>query len=189
MSGGIIALIVVLAVLFVALMVAVWIIVSRNNFVKMQNNIDEAFSNMDVYLKKRYDLIPNLVETVKGYAKHEKETLAQVMEARNSAMNATGADKVQKENALTGTLRTLYAVAENYPQLKADTHFTSLMANLKSVEDDILNARKYYNGNVKMFNTKIDVFPSSLIAKWFKFEKRELFEIANEERENVKVKF
>ena len=168
-----------------------WIIGTFNSFVKMKHGIEEAYSTMDVYLKKRFDLIPNLVETVKAYAKHESETLTKVMEARNGVFNAKDAeDKMEKENILTNTLKHLYSVAENYPQLKADAHFTELMNTLNSVETDIVSARKYYNGNVKPYNTKREMFPSSIIAKWFKFEKKTLFEVDSaEERKNVQVKF
>lgn len=191
MSGGLIALIVLGCIVVIAAIVAAWIISSYNGFIKQKNNIDEAFSTMDVYLKKRYDLIPNLVETVKGYAKHEKETLENVIAARNSAMNATDPnEKAQKENILSGTLKTLFAVTENYPQLKADRHFSELMQSLQGIESEILASRKYYNGVVKIYNTKREVFPSSIIAKWFKFEKRDLYELESpEERKNIKVQF
>ena len=148
-------------------------------------------SNLDVYYKKRYDLIPNLVETVKGYAKHEKQTLENVIKARNSAMNATTpAEKLEKENALTGTLKTLFSLQESYPQLKADTQFSNFSKNLEKIEEDILNARKYANAITNEYNVKRERFPSNIIAKMFKFEKRTLFEVANTtERENVKVQF
>lgn len=191
MSGGTIALIIVGVVVFLALVVAIWFVATYNKFVRLRNDVDEAFSTMDVYLKKRYDLIPNLVETVKGYAKHEKEVLENVMKARYNAMNSSNAnDKVRSENMLSSTLKSLFKVTENYPDLKADKNFTQLMNELSHVEDEIVNARKYYNGTVKIYNTKIDVFPSSIIARTFKFEKRNLFEVeAPEERKNVKVQF
>ncbi len=191
MSGGTIALIIVGVVVFLALVVAIWFVATYNKFVRLRNDVDEAFSTMDVYLKKRYDLIPNLVETVKGYAKHEKEVLENVMKARYNAMNSSNAnDKVRSENMLSSTLKSLFKVTENYPDLKADKNFTQLMNELSHVEDEIVNARKYYNGTVKIYNTKIDVFPSSIIARAFKFEKRNLFEVeAPEERKNVKVQF
>lgn len=191
MSGGTIALIIVGVVVFFALVVAIWFVATYNKFVRLRNDVDEAFSTMDVYLKKRYDLIPNLVETVKGYAKHEKEVLENVMKARYNAMNSSNAnDKVRSENMLSSTLKSLFKVTENYPDLKADKNFTQLMNELSHVEDEIVNARKYYNGTVKIYNTKIDVFPSSIIARAFKFEKRNLFEVeAPEERKNVKVQF
>lgn len=191
MSGGTIALIIVGVVVFLALVVAIWFVATYNKFVRLRNDVDEAFSTMDVYLKKRYDLIPNLVETVKGYAKHEKEVLENVMKARYNAMNSSNAnDKVRSENMLSSTLKSLFKVTENYPDLKADKNFTQLMNELSHVEDEIVNARKYYNGTVKMFNNKIEVFPSSIVARAFKFEKRNLFEVeAPEERKNVKVQF
>ncbi len=191
MSGGTIALIIIGVIVFLALVVAIWFVATYNKLIRLRNDVDEAFSTMDVYLKKRYDLIPNLVETVKGYAKHEKEVLENVMKARYNAINSSNAnDKVRSENMLSSTLKSLFKVTENYPDLKADKNFTQLMNELSHVEDEIVNARKYYNGTVKIYNTKIDVFPSSIVARAFKFEKRNLFEVeAPEERKNVKVQF
>lgn len=175
----------------IVILVGLWILVTYNSLVKLKNNAEEGYSTMDVYLKKRYDLIPNLVNTVKGYAKHEKETLDAVILARNSAMDASNVkDKVKQENALTSTLKNLFALSENYPELKANTNFMSLQEQLQSVEQDIANARKYYNSVVNMLNIKIEMFPSNLIAKWFKFSKRDMFEVSNAvEKENVKVEF
>ena len=166
-------------------------VVLYNGFIRLKNNCDEAFATMDVYLKKRYDLIPNLVETVKGYAAHESQTLEQVVAARNMAQNAaTPEAKIAGENALQGTLKSLFAIAESYPDLKANENFLDLSDQLKAVEEDIANARKYYNAVVKQFNTKCEVFPSNLIASMFRFEKKPMFEVsAAEERENVKVSF
>lgn len=180
--GGI-ALLVVLAL--------IWGVATYNTFIKMRNQIEEAFSTMDVYLKKRYDLIPNLVETVKGYTKHESETLTQVINARNAAMTATNPDeRMKNENALSGTLKSLFALAEAYPELKADVHFTELMGELKNIESEIASSRKYYNGCVRQYNTKREVFPSSIIANMKKFEKKPLYEVDSpEERKNVKVQF
>ena len=142
-------------------------------------------------MKKRYDLIPNLVETVKGYATHEEKTLEGVMAARYSCMNANSPqEKAEAENMLTGTLKSLFAVSENYPNLKADQNFMDLQQSLKTLEEEIATSRKYYNGCVKTYNVKRETFPSNIIAKWFKFEKRVLFEIANEEERNApKVQF
>lgn len=178
-------------VLLLAIIFVVWLVVTYNKFVKNRNGINESFSNMDVYLTKRYDLIPNLVETVKGYAKHESETLENVMTARYNAMNAVGGkDKFSKENALTNTLKSLFKVTENYPNLKADKHFSDLMSQLSRVEDEILNSRKYYNAVVTEFNTMCEAFPSNIVAKWFKFQKSTLFEVEDKEvRKNVQVKF
>ncbi len=166
-------------------------VVMYNGFIRLKNNCDEAFATMDVYLKKRYDLIPNLVETVKGYAAHESQTLEQVIAARNMAQNAaTPEAKIAGENALQGTLKSLFAIAESYPELKANENFLDLSDQLKAVEEDIANARKYYNAVVKQFNTKCEIFPSNLIASMFRFEKKPMFEVsAAEERENVKVSF
>lgn len=174
--------IVVLVIVFIAM---------YNSFVRLRNNCEEAFATMDVYLKKRYDLIPNLVETVKGYASHEKETLEKVVAARNMAQSAsTLEEKAAGENALQGTLKSLFAVAENYPDLKANENFMDLQNQLRFVEEDIANARKYYNAVVKQFNTKCEVFPSNLIAGIFHFTKRPMFEVDSaEERKNVKVSF
>lgn len=162
-----------------------------NTFVRMKNNANEGFSTMDVYMKKRYDLIPNLVETVKGYATHEKETLQKVVEARNIAVASNSEkEKIANDNALTGTLKTLFAVAESYPDLKANSNFQELMNSLNVVENDIASSRKYYNGVVNQYNIKIESFPSNVVASMFKFEKKPLYEVKNEEeRENVKVKF
>lgn len=186
--GGIF--IIVFAVLFLVVL-PIWLIASYNAFIKFRNNVDEAFSTMDVYMKKRYDLIPNFVETVKGYAKHEKETLEKVMEARYSAMNAsTTEQKMNNENILQGTLKSLFAVSENYPDLKANQNFIELQNTLKELEVEIANSRKYYNGVVKIYNTKRESFPSNLIAGIFNFPKRPLFEVdTTEERKNVKVNF
>lgn len=176
-------------VLFV--IIPVWVIGIYNAFVKLRNNVDEGFSTMDIYMKKRYDLIPNLVETVKGYAKHEKETLEKVMAARYSAMNsATTEQRIENENILQGALKSLFAVTENYPDLKANENFTELQKTLKDLEAEIANSRKYYNGVAKIYNTKREVFPSNIIAGIFKFYKRPYFEVEDkEERKNVKVSF
>ena len=162
-----------------------------NGLVSRRNQVREAWATIDTQLKRRYDLIPNLMETVSGAAKHEKETLSKVIEARNAAMTSTNAEeRIKNENALTGTLRSVFALSEAYPELKADTHFNELIGQLKNIEDEIASSRKYYNGNVKQFNTKIEVFPSSIIANLKKFEKKPLYEIDNiEERKNIKVEF
>lgn len=162
-----------------------------NGLAKARNQVDEAYSTMDVYLKKRYDLIPNLVETVKGYAEHESATLAAVISARQSAMNAgTPADKLAGEAALSGALKDLFAVAEAYPDLKASQNFNDLQNKLTRVEEDIANARKYYNATVRTFNNKIDTFPSNICAWMFHFDRRPYYEVASEaERQNVRVSF
>ncbi|MCX7883216.1 MAG: LemA family protein [Brevinematales bacterium] len=161
-----------------------------NRLVSLRNQGDEAWSGIDVQLKRRYDLIPNLVETVKGYAKHEKETLEKVIQARNMAMNATGIeDKIAAENQLTGTLKTLFALSENYPDLKANTNFLDLQKNLTDIEEQIALARRYYNAVTRDYNILCESFPSMIIANMAGFRKRPYFEAAESERQNVKVQF
>lgn len=191
MSTGVILGIVFGAIALVAIIIVIWAIAVYNAFVRLRNGIEEAFSTMDVYLKKRYDLIPNLVETVKGYAKHEEETLSKVIQARNMAMNsATAEEQMKNDNILTGTLKSLFAVSEAYPELQANQNFLDLQNQLKTLETEIANSRKYYNGVVKVYENKREVFPSNLIAKWFKFEEKPFYEVDNEEeRKNVKVQF
>lgn len=178
-------------VALLAVIIVVWIISARNNLVRLRNNVEEAFSTMDVCLKKRYDLVPNFVETVKGYAKHEKETLDAVISARSRISVAGNAeDRAKAEGELTTTLRSLMVLTENYPELKANTNFTDLQNQLKILEGEISNSRRYYNACVKTYNIKTEVFPSNLIASWFKFERKPLYEVDNEEeRKNVKVQF
>lgn len=185
------ALIIPIVIAIIVAILVIWFIASYNGFVKLKNRIEEAFSTMDVYLKKRYDLIPNLVETVKGYAKHEAGTLEKVVQARNMAAGAsTMEDKIKGENMLQGTLRSLFAIAESYPDLKANTNFLDLQGQLQRIEDEIANSRKYYNAVVKEFNTKVEMFPSNFIAGIFHFTRKPLFEIQEEtERQNVKVQF
>lgn len=183
MSAGIIALIVI------AILV-VWLIAMYNGLVRSRNRVDEAWSDIDVQLKRRYDLIPNLVNTVKGYATHEKGLFESVTEARTRAMNAgTTEDRAQAENMLSGTLKSLFAVAENYPDLKANQNFLELQRELSDTENKIQASRRFYNGNVMDFNTKIQVFPTNVFAGMFNFTKRDFFEAAEAEKENVKVEF
>jgi LemA protein len=162
-----------------------------NGLVKLRVGADSAWSDIDVQLKRRHDLIPNLVETVKGYATHEKDTFENIAKFRSMAMQATGpADKAQAEGQLTGALKSLFAVAENYPQLQASTQFTALQASLNEVEDNIQNARRYYNAVVRDFNTKVQSFPANILAGMFGFSVRQFFEMENAaDRENVAVKF
>ena len=191
MSIGLIVVLVILGlVVLVGVIFGVWVWVQYNAFVRLRNNVDESYSTVDVYMKKRYDLIPNLVETVKGYAKHEEATLEGVMQARYSCMNAsTTAERAESENVLTNTLKSLFAVTENYPQLQANQNFLDLQQTLKTLEEEISVSRKYYNGCVKTYNIKRESFPTNMIAKWFKFEKRDLFEIAEQEKVAPKVQF
>lgn len=187
---------IVIAVLAVILVIAVvaWYISTRNAFVVLKNKVEEAWATIDVFLKKRFDLIPNLVETVKGYAKHESETLEKVVAARNIAAGAkTAEEKMAAAGQLTGSLRTFFnAVSENYPDLKADANFRDLQNQLKGIEEDLEASRRYYNGQVKAFNTKLEVFPSNLVANGMgeEYKKRPYFELdSEEERKNVKVQF
>lgn len=177
-----------------AVIIAISVIAMYNGLIRLKNRVEEAWSDIDVQLKRRYDLIPNLISTVKGYASHEKETLESVISARNSAMDAKAsgdADSLSKaENQLSGTLKSLFALAENYPDLKANTNFLELQTELADTENKIQASRRFYNGNVRDFNTKIQVFPNNVIAGWLKFTSRKFFEVENsEERKNVEVKF
>lgn len=170
--------------------VALWLVAEYNGLISLRNRTDEAWSDIDVQTKRRYDLIPNLVETVKGYAKHEKQVFTDVTKARTAAMNAGSLqDKAAKENMLTDALKSVFAVAENYPDLKASSNFLQLQEELTDTEDKIEAARRFYNGNVRDFNTKQEVFPTNLFAKSLGFTKREFFEAAAGEREPVKVSF
>ena len=179
---------VILGVVVAAILL--WGVSKRNYFVTLTNNVEEAFATIDVYLKKRYDLIPNLLETVKGYMKHEKETFESVIRARNMAMSATGDDRAQAENQLSGTLKSLFALAESYPELKADRQFLDLQNQLKAIETELAQSRKYYNAIVKQYNTAILVFPANIIANMMKLTKRKYFELDDaEERKNVKISF
>lgn len=178
-------------IIVAAVVIVLWFIGVYNGLIRLKNRTDEAWSDIDVQLKRRYDLIPNLIETVKGYASHEKELLENVTKARTQAMNAnTPEAKGEAENMLSSTLKTLFAVAENYPQLRASENFAKLQDELSDTENKIQAARRFYNGNVRDFNTKLQVFPNNLVAGMLGFKEREFFEIENEtERDNVKVQF
>jgi LemA protein len=162
-----------------------------NALIKLKVLVDEAWSGIDVQLKKRFDLIPNLVETVKGYAKHESSTFEKVTQLRSSMMSAGSPEEMAKyEGEMRGALKSLFAVAESYPELKANEGFLSLQNSLQEVETELEGARRYYNGTVRNYNIKIAEFPNNLIANFLKFTKREFFEVENEaERQNVKVSF
>ena len=168
-----------------------WVIGTYNGMVKGKVRVEEAFSTIDVYLKKRYDLIPNIVETVKGYAKHERETLDAVISARAKALGSNSIeDKIEAEKGLSGALGRLFALSEAYPDLKANTNFLELQGELKQMEGEVASARKFYNAVVKEFNIRVRSFPGNLIAGMFGFTSQPLFEVSSEtERENVKVEF
>lgn len=175
--------------LLIVVLVAMFIFY-YNKFIRLGNQGDESFSGIDVQLKRRHDLIPNIVETVKGYAKHESSTLEKVVQARNMAMNAVGVEhKAQAENMITGALKSLFALSESYPDLKANQNFINLQNTLSEIEDNIQNARRYYNAVIRDFNILCESFPSVIVAKMFNFSKRAFFEINETERENVKVSF
>ena len=194
-SGGAIAGIAIGGVVVVGgIAIAAWWINTRNDFVRLKNKVEEAMATIDVYLKKRYDLIPNLVETVKGFAKHESETLENVIAARNIAVNAkTVNEKSAAANNLTSSLRTFFnVVSESYPQLQANTNFLDLQNQLKMIEGELESARRYYNGVVKTFNTKIELFPANLVVGGMgsEYTKKDYFELDSpDERKNVKVSF
>lgn len=182
--------IIALIIIAVLVVLAAFCVRSYNNFVKLRNRIEESLAQLDVTLKKRFDLIPNLVETVKGYVAHEKETLEGVINARNSGLNAsTLEDKDLQSKNLTSALSHLFAVAENYPELKANENFMSLQNSLMKIEDEILMCRKYYNAVVKHFNTATETFPSNIIASIFHFTRQTYLSVEESEKQNIKVQF
>jgi LemA protein len=183
-----IAIIVVVAIIVIAVL---YFIAKRNSFIAARNRIDESWSGIDVQLKRRHDLVPNLVETVKGYAAHEKQTFEKVTQARADAMSAQGvADTAKAEQGLTGALAGLRVVAENYPELRATENFQQLSRNLSELEDEIQASRRIYNSNVQAYNTDIEQFPGSIVANQGNFTAREFFEIEDKsEREPVAVSF
>ncbi len=188
---GVVALIVILFFVII-LLPLIFAVVMYNGLVRLRNFVKESWSTIDTELKRRYDLIPNLVETVKGYAGHEQDTLKMVVEARNRAVASTGSPESQAkdENVLIGGLRQLFALAENYPNLKANENFLKLQTELSNTEDRIQAARRFYNANVRDLNTRIEVFPSNIIAGMFGFQKAELFEIEDASMRNApQVKF
>lgn len=190
-SGKVIGIIVAVVVVVLLLAIVIWAISTRNKLVKMENQYEEGFHNIDIYLKKRFDLLPNLVETVKGYAKHESTTLQNVVEARSRAQSAvTTQDKIEANAQLSQALRNFNVVMEKYPELKANTSFLDLQGQLKSIEGELANVRKYYNATIKQFNTAIEMFPTNIIAHFMKLKEQPYFELdAPEERQNVKVQF
>jgi LemA protein len=174
----------------VAILIILWGISVYNKLVRLSNMKDEAWGGVDVQLKRRFDLVPNLVETVKGYASHEKATLQRVIEARGAITGATTQEaRIDAENALTGTLRSLFAVAEAYPDLKANENFNELQRELSSLENELQLARRYYNGTVRDFNIAIQTFPSVLISRNLGYTEAKMFEADEESREPVKVNF
>ena len=181
------ALIVILVVVALIVLFFVW---AYNGLVRLRNRVDNAWAQIDVQLKRRYDLIPNLVETVKGYAANERQTLEAVVQARNMAMSAQGpAQQAQAENMISGALKSLFALSEAYPDLKANQNFLNLQEELTGTEGRIAYARQFYNDSVQRYNTKIQTFPSVVIAGMFHFMAREYFEVEESDREPVRVSF
>lgn len=179
-----------LIIIAVVVAVVLWLIYVFNSLITLKNRTQEAFSDIDVQLKRRHDLIPNLVETVKGYATHESQLFEKVTAARAAAINAKGiAEKGQTENMLTDALKSVFAVAENYPDLKASQNFLQLQDELSDTENKIQAARRFYNGNVRDFSIKLEVFPNNMIAGMLGFKKFDFFQTEAAERENVSVKF
>jgi LemA protein len=181
-----------MALIFLGILVVIVILLvgMYNSLVQLRVRCDNAWSDIDVQLKRRHDLIPNLVETVKGYATHEKRTFENIAKFRSQAMQATTpGDKADAENQLSGALKSLFAVAENYPELKASEEFTQLQGSLSQTEDTIQNARRYYNAVVRDLNTRIQSFPTNILAGMFGFQQRQFFEVAAADREPVAVKF
>ena len=177
-------------ILGIIALIIIWLVFAYNRFIVYGVRVKEAWSDIDVQLKRRHDLIPNLVETVKGYMTHERQVFEKVTEARSRAVGAKSKDeKLGAENALSSTLKTLFAVSENYPDLKANANFLDLQRELADTENKIQAARRFYNSNVMDYNTKINTFPSNLIAGAFGFKKEEFFGLEESQKEPVKVKF
>ena len=180
----------IIIVVAIILVLALFIISNYNSLVSLRNKVKDQWSQIDVQLKRRFDLIPNLVETVKGYAKHESETLEEVIKARNTFTTANTAEEEIKANGeLSNAITKLFALAESYPDLKANTNFVQMQNDLKETEDKISYARQFYNDSVLMYKNKLEMFPSNLIAKMFNFKEEPFFEASDTEKENVQVKF
>lgn len=176
---------IIIAIIVLLLM---YVFATYNGLIKSKNYVKEAFSTMDVYLKKRWDLVPNLVEVVKGYAKYEQETLSKVTELRAIAYDSMSANKkISINEQITAGISKIIAISENYPELKSNENFMQLSNELVNVENDIENSRKYYNGTVRNYNNKIQMFPSNIIASTFGFKEEKMFETNSEEKNNVKV--
>ena len=175
-------------IIAIIILLIVYIFVLYNSFISLDNKVKEAFSTMDVYLKKRWDLIPNLVDTVKGYASHEQETFSEVTKIRNNNYESmSNEEKIITNEEVNTKIDRIMALKETYPELKANENFKNLSTELKKIEDDIANSRKYYNAVVRVYNNKVEMFPNSLIAKIFGYHSKKMFEAKNEERKNVKV--
>ena len=177
-------------ILAVIILIIIYVFILYNSFISLDNKVKEAFSTMDVYLKKRWDLIPNLVETVKGYAKYEEETLTRVTKLRNNVYNEmTNDEKIINNEELSSDVSKIMALKESYPELKANTNFLDLQSNLKETEDKIQYSRQFYNDSVLNYNNKIEMFPSNIVASIFGFKTMTFFEVDEESRKNPNVKF
>lgn len=189
MFDGILGLVLLGGVILVGIII-LWVVVLYNSLIRLKVLVDEATADIETFLKQRYDMIPNLVEIVKGYAKHEQGTLTKLTELRSKAMGATNIEeKGEYENQISSTLKTLFAVAENYPDLKANTNFLDLQQKLSDLEDNIQKSRRFYNGAVRDFNTRIALFPANLLAGMLGFTARQFFEAEEEAKQNVKISF
>ena len=175
-------------ILAVIILIIIYVFILYNNFISLDNKVKEAFSTMDVYLKKRWDLIPNLVETVKGYAKYEEETLTRVTKLRNTVYNEmTNDEKIINNEELSSDVSKIMALKEAYPELKANENFIDLSNKLTKIEDDIANARKYYNGTVRIYNNKVQMFPNNIFAKIFNYKTKRMFEASLEDKQNIRI--
>ena len=175
-------------ILAVIILIIIYVFILYNSFISLDNKVKEAFSTMDVYLKKRWDLIPNLVETVKGYAKYEEETLTRVTKLRNNVYNEmTNDEKIINNEELSSDVSKIMALKEAYPELKANENFIDLSNKLTKIEDDIANARKYYNGTVRIYNNKVQMFPNNIFAKIFGYKTKRMFEASLEDKQNIRI--
>lgn len=175
-------------ILAIIILIIIYAFILYNNFVSLDNKVKEAFSTMDVYLKKRWDLIPNLVENVKGYAKYEEETLTRITKLRNTVYNEmTNDEKIINNEELSSDVSKIMALKEAYPELKANENFIDLSNKLTKIEDDIANARKYYNGTVRIYNNKVQMFPNNIFAKIFNYKTKRMFEASLEDKQNIRI--
>ena len=171
----------------IIVLIILYVLIVNNSIIKYFNRVKEAFSTMDVYLKKRFDLIPNLVETVKSYANYENKTLEDIIKARNSYDNFSNEKKLEENKKAVNEINKLIALTESYPELKANENFIKLSEQLTSIENDIANSRKYYNATVREYNNKIGIFPNNIVAKLFNHKEEKMFSVNENERDNVKV--
>ncbi|CDE74496.1 lemA family protein [Clostridium sp. CAG:451] len=175
-------------ILAIIILIIIYAFILYNNFISLDNKVKEAFSTMDVYLKKRWDLIPNLVENVKGYAKYEEETLTRITKLRNTVYNEmTNDEKIINNEELSSDVSKIMALKEAYPELKANENFIDLSNKLTKIEDDIANARKYYNGTVRIYNNKVQMFPNNIFAKIFNYKTKRMFEASLEDKQNIRI--